>query len=153
MDPLVNALLRRWLRMLRLPRQSPPSWYRQRLLEELRERRTADTLWRKLSETSDVFFSSVRARHDGFLIRKVPSVIGIRHLPAYSYMLAKFTLRRKFYSAAAFLCKASRHNLVREVVNPYKDQNLKQVASRHQIDPVTFTRVGRQLRRIWPLLP
>jgi hypothetical protein len=45
------------------------------------------------------------------------------------------------------------YDLVREVVNPSKDHKLDEVASRYQIDPVEFKRVGRQLRRVWPLLP
>jgi hypothetical protein len=38
------------------------------------------------------------------------------------------------------------------VVNPSKDDKLDEVAFRHQIDPVKFQRVSRQLRRVWPLL-
>ena len=68
-------------------------------------------------------------------------------------MLAKFTLRWKFYRIAAIMCNAPRPDLVREVVNPSKDQKLEQVASRHQIDPVKFKIVGRRLLQIWPLLP
>jgi hypothetical protein len=68
-------------------------------------------------------------------------------------MLAKYTLRWKFYRTAAILCSAPHYDLVREVVNPSKDHKLDEVASRHQIDPVEFERVGRQLRRVWPLLP
>ena len=53
-------------------------------------------------------------------------------------MLAKFTLRWKFYRTAAFICNAPYYDSVCEVVNPSKDQELKEVASRHQIDPVEF---------------
>jgi len=52
-----SGLLKQWHGMLRLSQQSPPSWYRDRLQEELREQQTANTFWQKLSETSDVFFS------------------------------------------------------------------------------------------------
>lgn len=68
-------------------------------------------------------------------------------------MLAKFTSRWKFYQTAAYLCNAPRYDLVREVVNPRKDGKLEEVASRHQIDPVRFRRIGRRLRRVWPLFP
>jgi hypothetical protein len=61
-------------------------------------------------------------------------------------MLAKYTLRWKFYRTAAFLCNAPHYDLVREVVNPSKDHRLEEVASRHQNDPVEFKRVGRQLQ-------
>jgi hypothetical protein len=71
----------------------------------------------------------------------------------YAYMLAKYTLRWKFYRTTAILCNAPHYDLVREVVNPSKDHKLDEVASRHQIDPVEFERVGRRLRRVWPLLP
>jgi hypothetical protein len=51
------------------------------------------------------------------------------------------------------LCRAPRYDLVCGVVNPSKDHKLDEVASRHQVDPVEFKRVGRRLRRVWPLLP
>jgi hypothetical protein len=152
MRPARDALLRRWHGMLGLSRHSP-SWYRERLREELRERRTANTPWQKLSETSDVFFSISRAQYDGFPVRKLPPFVASRHVLVYTYMLAKYTLRWKFYRTAAIICNAPHYDLVREVVNPSKDHKLDEVASRHQIDPVEFRRVGRQLRRVWPLLP
>ncbi|KAL2037606.1 hypothetical protein N7G274_009719 [Stereocaulon virgatum] len=153
MRPIGDTLLKRWHAMLGLPRQSPPSWYRDRLREELRERRLAKTPWQKLSETSDVFFSSIRAQYDGFPVRKLPPFVASRHVLVYAYMLAKFTLRWKFYRTAAVICNAPHYDLVREVVNPNKDQKIEEVASRHQIDAVEFKKVGRQLRQVWPLLP
>ena len=113
----------------------------------------AKTCWQKLSEASDVLFTSSRAQYDGFPVRKLPPFVTSRHILVYAYMLAKFTSRWKFYRTAAILCNAPHYDLVREVVNPSKDQKLEEVASRHQIDPVEFKRVGRQLRRVWPLLP
>lgn len=148
-----NTLLRRWHGMLGLSRQSPPCWYRNRLREELLEHRTAKTRWQKLSEASDVFFSSIRAEYDGFPVRKLPQTVGPRHLHIYAYMLAKYTLRWMFYRMTAIMCSAPHYNSVREVVNPSKDRKLAEVAARHEIDPVQFQRVGRQLRRLWPLLP
>jgi hypothetical protein len=61
--------------MFGLQRQSPRSWYRERIREELRERQTANTLWQKLSEASDVFFSISRAHHDGYPVRKLPAFV------------------------------------------------------------------------------
>ncbi|KAI9677175.1 MAG: hypothetical protein M1829_002749 [Trizodia sp. TS-e1964] len=140
--------------MLGLARQSPPSWYRARLREELQERRTATTPWQKLSETSDVLFSISRAQFDGFPLRRLPPFDPARHFPVYAYMLAKYTLRWQFYrTAAAFCNNAPHYDLVREVVNPAKDHKLEEVAARHHIDPVEFKRVGKRLRRVWPLLP
>ena len=153
MRPPGDALLKRWHRMLGLSRQTPPSWYKDRLREELREYRLAKTPCQKISEASDVFFSSIRAQYDGFPVRRLPHFTTSRHVLVYAYMLAKFTLRWKFYRIAAILCNAPRPDLVREVVNPSKDQKLEQVASRHQIDPAKFKGVGRRLRQIWPLLP
>jgi hypothetical protein len=68
MRPPVNALLRKWHDKLSLSRQSPPSWYRGRLREELLERRNASCHMLKLSETADVFFTIIRARYNGFPI-------------------------------------------------------------------------------------
>ena len=153
MYPVGKSLLRRWHGMLGLSRQSPPSWYRDRLREELRERRIASTPLRRLSETSDVLFSISRASFDGFPVRRLPFITGSRHVLVYAYMLAKYTSRWKFYRVAARLCRAPQYNLVREVVNPAKDHKLDEVASRHQIDRAQFKRVCRQLRRVWPLLP
>ena len=69
------------------------------------------------------------------------------------YMLAKYSLRWGFYRAAAVLCRAPCYHSIREVVNPAKDSKLDEVAARHQIDPDKFKRIGRKLRRVWPLLP
>lgn len=153
MRSIGDALVTQWHRMLGLSQQSPPSWYRDRLWEELRERRATKTPWQKLSETPDVFFSSSRAQYDGFPVRKLPSSITSRHIPVYVYMLAKFTLRWKFHRTVAFLCNSPQYDLVREVVNSSKDQKLEEVASRHQIDPVKFKRAAGRLRKIWPILP
>ncbi len=153
MRPTTDALLRRWHSILGLSQQSPPSWYRDRLREELRERRTAESCLAKLSETSDVFFSISRAQYDGFPTRALPPFNASRHAVVYAYMLAKYTLRWKFYRTVARLCKVPRYDLVREVVNPGKDHKLDEVASRYHIDPIKFRRVGRRLRLVWPLLP
>ena len=153
MQPRIDALLRRWHRMLNLPRQTPPSWYRDRLREELQERRNAKTFLEKLSETSDVLFSISRARHDGFPIRNLPQFGATRHALAYTFMFAKYTLRWRFYRIAAKFCKAPHWDSVREVVNPGKDSNLRVVARRHNIHPEEFLNAGRQLRNVWPLMP
>ena len=139
--------------MLGLAKKSPPSWYRDRLRNELQERHTAETFCQRLSETSDVFFSISRARHDGYPVRMLPSFVASRHAHVYAYMLVKYTLRWGFYRTAATLCKTPHAESVREVINPGKDHKLVEVASRYQIDPVEFRRLCRKLRRVWPLLP
>ena len=153
MHPVGKRLLARWYGMLGLSRHSPPSWYRDRIREELRERRIATTPCQRLSETSDVFFSISRARFDGFPVRRLPSITGPCHLLIYAYMFAKYTSRWSFYRMAARICRASQYDLMREVVNPTKDHNLEEVASRHRMDRAQFKRVGRRLRRVWPLFP
>lgn len=147
------TLLRYWHNFLGLRKQTDISWHEDRLREELQERREAPTLILKLSETSDVFFSISRARYDGYIIHEMPALLSIRNTPVYAYILGKFTSRCLFYRTLAFLCGAPDHGTVREVVNPKKDGNLEQVATRHRIDPEKFKRVGRRLRWIWPLLP
>ncbi|MCJ1333998.1 hypothetical protein MMC10_010705 [Thelotrema lepadinum] len=153
MQPRIDALLRRWHGMLGLSRQTPPSWYRDRLREELKERRKANTFLEKLSETSDVLFSISRASYDGFPVRKLPRFRVTRHTPVYAFMFAKYTLRWRFYRIAAKFSKAPHWNSVREVVNPRKDGNLYEVALRHNIDPEEFLNAGRHLRNVWPLMP
>ena len=91
-----DALLKRWHRMLGLSRQTPSSWYRDRLREELREYQLAKTPCQKISEASDIFFSVIRAQYDGLPVRKLPTFTPSRHILVYAYMLAKFTLRWKF---------------------------------------------------------
>ncbi|RYP11608.1 hypothetical protein DL767_011562 [Monosporascus sp. MG133] len=143
MQRIVRALLGRWHRVLGL-QQHTPSWYRDRLREELRERREAGTPLKKLSETADVFYIISRSHHDGHPIRDLrpPS---LRHLLIYPYMLGKLTLRWSFYRAAACLCRAEARvdsPSVREVVNPAKDRKLYEVAARHYVDaeaPMTFS--------------
>ena len=153
MRQIGDILLKRWLGMLSLSRQSPPSWYRDRLREELQERRNAKTAWQKLSETSDIYFSSCRAHYDGFPIRKLPPLLTHHGVLVHAYMLAKYTLRWQFFRTVATLCNVSRYGSIREVVNPAKNHKLEEVASRYQIDPLEFKKISHRLLRVWPLLP
>lgn len=153
MQRYLDLGLRRWHRMLGLSLQSPPSWYRDRLREELFERRKATKFLHRLSETSDVYFSVIRARYDGYPIRKLPSFQASKHTLVYVYMVAKYSLRWGFYRTAAVLCRAPSRSTICEVVNPAKDSKLGEVATRHRIDPDKFKRVSRRLRWVWPLLP
>ncbi|KAL3476031.1 hypothetical protein BJX99DRAFT_228735 [Aspergillus californicus] len=146
-------MLRQWHGVLRLTRQPVASWHRDRVREELKERRMAETCGHRLSETSDVLFSLSRARYDGFPVRSVPCKVTLYYLLAHTYMVAKYTSRWSFYKVAAYLSGAPHYGLVREVVNPKKSAKLDQVATRHQIDPMRFKAVSRQLLRVWPLFP
>ncbi|RSM02831.1 hypothetical protein CEP52_007731 [Fusarium oligoseptatum] len=150
MNSTAQRILLLWHRSLRLQKQEP-SWYRDRLREELYERRQAKTLCQKLSETADVFYIISRSHHDGYPLRHLPG-FACSHLLVYAYLLPKYTLRWKFYRLAAYQCGSPNAGFVREVVNPAKDHKLHEVASRHGIDPETFTRVCRRLRYFWPLL-
>jgi hypothetical protein len=130
-----------------------PSWYHDRLEEELQEVKNAKTLIEKLNETSDVYFSILRAHYDGFPVGQLPPFVVTRDTPVYAYMFTKFTLRWGFYRVAAFLCGAENLGKVREVVNRRKGSELRVVAARHQIDSEEFEKVGRRLRWVWTLLP
>lgn len=153
MRSMGQTVIHYWLRVLNLPRQSQMSWHRSRLQEELQERRHAEAGWPKLSETADVLFSIKRAQYDGFTLRSIHGLAGIRVAPVYIYMVAKYTSRWCFFRAAAFACNAKNYSSIREVINPIRDQKVAEVALRHQIDPQRFQRICRQLRQAWPLLP
>ncbi|KAF2844497.1 hypothetical protein T440DRAFT_494065 [Plenodomus tracheiphilus IPT5] len=124
-------ILHRWIGVLKLAQQSPPSWYRSRLREELQERRIANPGWQRLSESSDVFHNSL----------------------AYACMVAKYTSRWMFHRTAARFCGSADHHMVCEVINPAKDHKLEEVALRHVINPLLFGKTCCRLRRVWPLLP
>ena len=145
----LGAFLQRWHRVLDLPKQTPPSWYSDILAGELQELREATTPIEKLSETSDVFFSIMRAKYDGYPIGELPPLNSWWHFLVYVYMIGKFTSRWGFYCTTGRLCGGS----VREVVNPKKDSKLEGVARRHGIDVGKFVRMGRRVRRVWPLFP
>ena len=149
----MEQMFARWFALLNLPKHSSSSWYRSRLKEELEELRSARTPLLKLSEASDVFFSSARAIHDGHPTRRIPRTIASSHLSVYAYMFAKYSLRWQFYRNAAFLCGVPHCSSICEVVNPNKDHKLLEVAQRHGIDPVKFHNVAQYLRKVWPLLP
>lgn len=151
MHHTIQRALLRWHGLLGLPRH-PKLWYKARLREEICERRLATTPLQKLSETADVFYIMSRAQHDGFTLRKSPDFT-IAHLVVYVYLLSKYTSRWQFYRTAAFFCNHPDLVSIREVVNPSKDQKVQEVARRHGIDPIHFTRICRRLRVIWPLLP
>ncbi|EED18670.1 conserved hypothetical protein [Talaromyces stipitatus ATCC 10500] len=127
-----------WHGVLGLQRQKPHSWHFDRLREEEQELREAQAYLEKISEASDVIFSISRAQHDGFNIQPLPSFFDRKYMLAYPYMFGKFSSRWLFYITASLLCRAP--HIVREVVNPTKNEKLLQVATRHQIDPVRFTR-------------
>lgn len=147
------VVLHRWIAMLRLAQQSPSSWYRSRLREELQERRIANPGWQRLSESSDVLFSILRAQHDGHSVGNPPPFRTWHNSLAYAYMVAKYTSRWMFYRMAARFCSSADHHTVFEVVNPARDHKLEEVALRHQINTLRFCKVCRRLRRVWPLLP
>ncbi|KAI9712973.1 MAG: hypothetical protein M1812_006720 [Candelaria pacifica] len=147
-----TALLTRWHKMLALPHQSPPSWYSDRLREEIQELAEAQSYILKLSETSDVFFSISRAKHDGYPIGRLRPCNTPRNVLVYAYMIGKFSLRCGFYLVAAKFCGVKDWRSVRAVVNPKKDRKIDAVAQMYGIDPVAFGRVGRRLRWVWPLL-
>lgn len=152
MKRLFDPNLRRLHRVLGLA-QHPKQWYRDRLQEELLERRTARTWAQKLSETADVFYILSRARYDGHPLRKPPPFTFFRHFVPYLYIYSKYTMRWGFYRVAAIMSRAPNPRSVREVVNPSKDHNLVQVAQRHGIDPIVFRNKCRMLRSVWPLFP
>ncbi|TVY36048.1 hypothetical protein LOCC1_G007975 [Lachnellula occidentalis] len=141
--PTQDALLRRWHKMLNLRHQSPPSWYQDRLDEEILEVSAATSRVEVLSETSDVLFSIIRARYDGFPVQEPLMIVNVnyRRFSVYMYMLAKFTMRWLFYRTAAYLCKAGNCGSVCEVVNPGKGHKRRAVARRHCIDPERFERL------------
>ncbi len=147
-----SLLLRRWHGFLRLPRQRP-SWYRERLREELLERHEALTPLHKLSETADVFYILSRAIHDGYPLQSEPPCPQKPQILIYAYMITKYTSRWLFYRVAARACRSANASQVREVINPAKKHKVGEVASRHGLDRCEFERVCSQLRRFWPLLP
>lgn len=153
MSRSVGVILRSWHRILSLPRHYPESWHRERLAEEQVEAVEAPTPLKRLSETSDIFFTITRARINGFDIAPRPAPVRPYNALVYAYMVGKYTGRWSFYRASAALARAPDVRGVNEVVNPHKDGKLDVVARRHGIDPERFVRTGRALRRFWPLLP
>ncbi|KAF2234117.1 hypothetical protein EV356DRAFT_179874 [Viridothelium virens] len=153
MDSIIQAFLSCWLTMLGLKRETPESWHRERLTDELQEFQEAKGAVEKLSEESDVFFCISRARHDGFPLEPSPTFWTRRNALVYTYMVLKLTSRWLFYLVAAWCCGVPTWMSVREVVNPSKDVKLERVAGRHGIDPAKFKRVGKRLLRVWPLQP
>ncbi|OAA36542.1 hypothetical protein BBO_08124 [Beauveria brongniartii RCEF 3172] len=149
---MLRRIVMRWHSFLGLARQRP-SWYRDRLREELQERREAVTLLQKLSETADVFYILSRATHDGYPLQSVPPLRSMRHMLIYAYMILKYTSRCLFYRVAAMASRSANASEVREVINPAKKKKIGEVASRHGLDPVEFERVCSRLRRFWPLFP
>jgi len=139
--------------MLNLAHQSPASWHTARATEEIEELLEAPNRIYRLSETTDVFFAISRAKYDGFPIESIPSFPEtFPRSIVYPYMIWKYTARWALYKAVAKFCGGDWKNM-REVVNPGKDSKLVEVALRHNIDPVKFVKVGRRIRRVWPLLP
>lgn len=151
--PNLPVPLRKWYALLGLAKHPSKSWYRDRIVEEMKERRTATTTLQQLSETSDVLFSMTRALYDGQYTKRPPPVRTAMHFLNYTYMVAKYTSRWGFYQVAARLSHGAYRTSVREVVNPAKDAKLFEVASRHRVDTQSFVLVARRLRMIWPLLP
>jgi len=147
----LRKILARWHACLNLS-QHPRQWYRDRLREELHERRTARSAWQELSETADVFYIISRAQWDGYPLRQLPR-FKTSHIVVYGYLFTKYSLRWQFYRVAARRCNCPAPDAVREVVNPSKTRKIREVAERHGIHPAKFVQVCRDLRSKWPLLP
>lgn len=95
-----------------------------------------------------------RAQYDGSTVRTLPLFVTphhVHHIHIYANKV-HHTLE-VLPNSRAIICNAPDRDSVREVVNPGKVQKLEEVVSRHEVDPVVFKRVGRRLRRGWPLLP
>lgn len=148
----LGRLLFRWHQYLDLPRH-PPHWYRERLREELSERRLAVSVLSRLSESADVFYIISRAHYDGIALRRMPKFNIWHHSVVYSYLILKYTSRWSFYRLAGRLCRVPERRILREVINPRKNHKLYEVACRHNIDPAYFKRVCCRLRKVWPLFP
>jgi hypothetical protein len=105
----------------------------QRVIRRLLLLQPSSARWLSSSKVSFLFFVSLR--------------LGVRLCAGKVY----FAL--EIYRTAAIHCNVPHHDMVREVLYPSKDRKVKKVALRHHIDPTKFQRVGRQLRRVRPLLP
>jgi hypothetical protein len=75
----------------------------------------------KLSETADVFFTTMRA--DTTVFRSEVYRLSRSDTPVYAYVILKYILLWKLYRTT-----------LRELVNPRKDHKLNKVALRHNID-------------------
>ncbi|EED17920.1 hypothetical protein TSTA_117060 [Talaromyces stipitatus ATCC 10500] len=109
-----------------------------RLREEEQELCEAQTYPEKICEASDVVFSISRAQHDGSDIQPLHNFFDRKYMPVYLYVFGKFSSRWLFHITASLLCHAP--HVVREVVNPTKNRKVIRSCTRHQIDPVQFTR-------------
>lgn len=147
-----DHLLQRWHKRLDMPRH-PAEWYEVKLVEEIEEERVAATFLAKISESADVIYLITRSKYDGVPVDMELPAFKVRHLLVYPYMVSKYTSRYAFYRAAAKRANCPDVASVREVINPKKASKLHDLACRHGMDPATFSRVCRKLRRFWPLLP
>jgi hypothetical protein len=159
---VLNAFLGYLHRTFRLPRESPRSWHKGRLNEELQELREAGTLVETIIEATDVLFTISRAARSGYAMDDRATISDFLDcLPlhwaavAVVYMVGKFTLRRGFYLAAAYAygLRGQRLREVRWVINLAKNAKLDKVAGHHGLDRDRFRRVAGRVLRWWPLLP
>jgi hypothetical protein len=157
-----EAFLHLWHGMMSLQSQSPPSWYEDRLREEVVALSLATGYIEKLSEESDLFFLLSRSQYDGFPQRVLPPLLHpwfplltfrFRNALVYAYMILKYTGRFAFYRAVARRCGDENWWDVREVIDPADDSNLEEVAKQHGIEEERFKKVAKRLLRWWPLLP
>jgi hypothetical protein len=124
-------------------------WHRNDIKAELGELRLAEGRLSRVSELSDVLYTSSRAAHNGFethvmrFFRQRPWLLGALAL----YMIPKYSSRWILYRAAAYPSK------INEVRNPWKDIKLYEIAEKGNIDKERFVIRCRKLRRVWPLLP
>ena len=141
------------LQDIRTTRTFLDNYHQDRSHEEILELQAATTYVEKLSEASDVLFSDIRAKHDGFTLEEVPQSVVPCGALTYAYMVGKFRLRWMFYRITAFFCGIPHHRSVNEVVNSGKNHKPEGVAIRHNIDPVLFRKVAGRVGWVFPLLP
>lgn len=126
------------------------AWHQGDIADELRELQEARGLLHRWSELSDVAYTYTRAHWDGFRAIKRPIKFSLFFF-GLLYMFPKYTLRWWFYRVAGR--RTDPHARIHEVRNPRKEEKLRHIAEKNQIDPERFIHECKNLLRWWPLLP
>jgi len=133
-----------WHSWLNMPKEDI-SWYKADLKDEVEELNTATDLVGRWSEKSDVVYTVMRARWNGYQIDSPLSFID-RALGTM-YMYPKYSLRYLFFQRAGK--KVDPQSDIRDVRNPKKVKKLKLIAKEYSLPESEFTNVCQKQLRCW----
>lgn len=133
--------------MLAMPKKDI-EWHKNDIADEVVELSEAKGLINRWSELSDVVYTYTRTKYSGHKVKR-PITLGLYYL-GLVYMFPKYTLRWYFYRLIGK--KFDKKLKITEVRNPKKQEKLKHIALKYNLDPELFELEVKRKMKYWIFL-